>query len=257
MAIAAQRAGHSAVGVLGRSNVTEAAIRLACPVLKWGEVLPASDLVVVSVRDDAIAQVARDTRLPNGGIVVHMSGMTSVSALAPLAKTGVSIGAFHPLQTLPDPERGANSLAGAWIAVTAEDAGVAEWLAKFAESLGARPFPLEDEQKPLYHAAAASASNYVVTVLALAFDLFERAGTDPAVARPLVEAIIDNVFEVGPKAALTGPIAREDIGTVLAQRAALAELDPKTERRFVLLGRMTAELAGTAEAMAGPLGDGA
>lgn len=255
VALAAQAARHTALGVLGRGDVQAAANRLRCPALRWDEPLPPADLVMVAVRDDAIGEVARKLRPPTRGIAMHLSGMASVSALAPLAAEGASIAAFHPLQTLPDPDRGAGALTGAFVAITTTDADVSGWLSDFADSLGARPFALADEQKPLYHAAAAASSNYVVTVLALAFELFRGAGVDPQAARPLVEAVVENVFDVGPAAALTGPIARGDVGTVAAQRSALATLGEDPARRFLTLARLTAELAGTTEVMAAAFED--
>ena len=41
-----------------------------------------------------------------------------------------------------------------------------------------RPFPLADDAKPLYHAATAFASNYLVTLTAVAVSLMERAGIE-------------------------------------------------------------------------------
>ncbi len=258
MALAAQRAGHTPVGVLGRAGGPAAAARLSCPALEWNAALPPADLVIVAVSDDAIAQVVARLVPPESGIVVHLSGLASIEVLAPLATAGAGYGALHPLQTLPDPERGAAALVGAAVAVTAATDEATGILTAFSRSLGAEPFRISDDQKPLYHAAAAAASNYLTTVLALAHELFVEAGVDPVVSRPLVSAVVGNVFEVGPQAALTGPIARGDIGTVRAlQRAAVAAVSPHLEEAFVVLGRMTAELAGTASVMAGPLEGGA
>lgn len=256
VALAALQAGHVPVGVLGRETARAAADRLDCPVLAWEDPLPPRDLTIVAVRDDAIAGVAASITPPRGGLVFHLSGLTTVDVLRPLASAGAALGAFHPLQTLPDPQRGAAALAGCHVAISASSEEAFAGLAAFAQSLDATPFRLADSQKPLYHAAAAASSNYLVTVLALAFELFSAAGVDPGVARPLVDSVVNNVFDSGPRAALTGPIARGDVGTVAAQRAAVAKLSAELEEAFVTLGRLTAEVAGTSSSMASPLGGG-
>ena len=99
-------------------------------------------------------------------------------------------------------------LDGAWGAVTAESdeaRAVATWL---AEMLGLRPFALDDERRALYHAGAAIASNYLVTLRRAAGSLLETAGAPPEALDPLMRRTIENGFE------LTGPIQRGDWATV-------------------------------------------
>lgn len=240
MARASQAAGHRLVGTLSRSESTDPG-----PALSWDEPLPECDLVIVAVTDAAIGEVA--ARLapvwrPETP-VVHLSGFTSLSELDPLAATGAAVGSFHPLQTLPDPERGAAALRGAFVAVTAPP-DLSETLGSLARSLGLRPFALADEAKPLYHAAAAAAANYVVEALAVAQDLLAAADVDWQVVEPLTRAVVDNVFAMGPSAALTGPIARGDLGTVAGQQAAADSVSVTLGDQFRHLSRATARRVG-------------
>lgn len=252
LAIAATRAGHSVIGFLARDegSVSVASL-LDVAFLSWNEPLPPAELLVIAVRDDAIAEVAERVAPMAGAVhgAVHLSGLTSVAALEPLAAAGLDVGGFHPLQTLPDPMRGADALAGAHVGVTAGPE-LSLVLEQLAINLGLRTFSLDDELRAVYHAAAAVAANYVVATLDLARRLFEDAGVDFGVARPLVEAIVANVFEITPSRALTGPIARGDTGTVQAQMDAIREVDPELAGAFMALGRLTADLAGTEDAMA-------
>lgn len=240
LARAAREAGHRLVGVLSRRGSDIG------PVLDWDEPLPGCDLVLMAVSDGAIPEVAR--RLvpvwPSETPAVHLSGFVSVGALEPLAEAGAAVGSFHPLQTLPDPERGAAALAGAWAAVTAADPDLSALLEDFAASLGMRPFRLEDDAKPAYHAAAAAAANYVVEALAVASDLVEAAGVDAVVMEPLTRRVVENVFEVGADAALTGPIARGDLATVAGQQQAADQISAGLGAQFRLLARATAIRAG-------------
>lgn len=239
LARAATAAGHRVIGVLSRRPQHE------FPALDWDEPLPGCDLAIVAVSDGAIRDVAErlGPRWNPGIPAVHVSGFASVDALEAIAATGALVGSFHPLQTLPDPERGAAALPGAWAAITASDP-LAGLLETFAESLGMRPFSLADSAKPLYHAAAAAAANYVVESLGVAADLLEAAGVDMRVVEPLTRRVVENVFDVGPAAALTGPIARGDLDTVKGQMRAADSVSPEVGEQFRLLARATALRAG-------------
>jgi predicted short-subunit dehydrogenase-like oxidoreductase (DUF2520 family) len=184
---------------------------------------------------------------------VHLSGSTSIAVLEPLRAIG-PIGSFHPLQTLPDAEAGSARLEGAWVGVTSDDDLLSDDLFRLARSIGARPFELPDGAKALYHAAAAAAANYPLAALAMAQRLFEEAGVPFQAAGPLVRAVVENAFTLGPEAALTGPIARGDVGTVERHREAVRRAAPGLVEDFLALGRALARVAGTEDAFEDVLG---
>ncbi len=214
--------------------------------LGLGEQMSPADVVVIAVRDEAIAEVAALLApvFPVPAAAVHLSGLTGLDALDPLAEAGAAIGSFHPLQTLPAADAGASALAGAAVAVTTRDDDLRRRLHDLAASIGADPFDLEATQKPLYHAAASAASNLPVAVLAMAADLFEAAGVPFEAARPLVEASISNVLDMGPRVALTGPVARGDVETVRAQLEAVSATAPEWLATYRQLVAALAALSG-------------
>ncbi len=235
--------GHQTVGVLSRSPESGYG-----PVLDWDRDLPEADLVLIAVSDDSIADVA-DRVAPHSRsirVAAHLSGFTPVSSLRPFSDVGVAIGGFHPLQTLPDPVRGASALAGAFVGIGGEPAARVV-LEDFARSLGMRHFPLEEASRPLYHAAAAAASNFVVTALETAGDLMKAAGVDPSVARPLVEQAVDNVYQSPDLSVLTGPIARGDRSTVSGQLRAAGQVSVDVGDQYRLMAEATAIRAGRRE----------
>lgn len=250
LALAITRAGHEIVAVVGRT--AESAARGAALVdarpLTPVEVLPESDLALIATRDAAIGAVAAALVPVAGavGSVAHVSGLTPVARLRPLADAGHRIGSFHPLQTLPSPEAGAARLPGAWIAVTAEEP-LRSQLFDLAGSIGAFPFVLEDAAKPLYHAAAAAAANFPLVALTMAADLFSGSGVPWEAARPLVEAVIANTFELGPRASLTGPVARGDTATVRKQLEAVGAAAPEWSVTFARFVESLAGLVGRTE----------
>ena len=99
---------------------------------------------------------------------------------------------------------GAVRLHGCWIGITSPDGDLAATLAGIARSIGAQPFPLDDDAKAVYHAGAAAGANLPLASLAMASDLFAAAGVPFEAVRPLVEAVVANGFDLGPQEALTG-----------------------------------------------------
>jgi predicted short-subunit dehydrogenase-like oxidoreductase (DUF2520 family) len=243
-------AGHQIAGVVGRTaeSASAGAAMVGAPPLTLEESLPAAKLMVIATRDGAIAPVANALAGKELDVdsAVHVSGLTSVAALDRLAELGIDTGSFHPLQTLPNPESGAARLAGAHIAITA-DPPLRNELEQLAVDIGATPFLLEDQAKPLYHAAAAAAANFPLAALAMAQDLFAEAGVPWEAARPLVEAVIANAFDLGPRAALTGPVARGDVATVAAQLEAVRAQHPDWQIGFARFVELLTRLTGRAE----------
>ncbi len=188
------------------------------------------DLVLLCVPDRVIAELAGE--IAPGPWVAHVSGATPLAALDPHSRRfGV-----HPLQTFTL-RRGAEQLDGAWAAVSAEndDARIAAtWL---AETLGLRPFPLRDENRAVYHAGAAIASNYLVTLRHAAGALLEAAGAPPEALDPLMARTIENDFE------LTGPIERGDWETVERHIAAIQAECPELEALYRVLTDATVAFA--------------
>ena len=217
------------VNVIGSGRVGSAvSARLAERGLSLDASTP--DLVLLCVPDRVIAEVA--AAIVPGPWVAHVSGATPLAALAPHDMRF----SVHPLQTFTL-RRGPEQLDGAWAAVTAEsdEAQVtATWL---AEMLGLRPFPLLDENRAAYHAGAAIASNYLVTLRHAAGVLFEAAGTPPAALDPLMARTIENDFE------LTGPIERGDWETVDRHLEAIQAECPELEALYRVLADATVAFA--------------
>jgi predicted short-subunit dehydrogenase-like oxidoreductase (DUF2520 family) len=214
------------VQVIGTGRVGSAvAARLAQRGVELRE--DGAELVLLCVPDTAIADTA--ARIEPGPWVAHVSGATPLAALDPHERRF----GLHPLQTFTR-ARGAEQLDGAWAAVTAESAEARELGFELARLLGLEPFELDDAARPLYHAGAAIASNYLVTLHRVAADLLGAAGAPPEALTPLMRRTIDNGFE------LTGPIERGDRETVEAHRRAIRATRPELEPLYDVLAEATA-----------------
>jgi len=190
------------------------------------EVAADAELILLAVPDAAIPEVAAQVEV--GPWVAHVSGATSLRALDP----HVQRFCVHPLQTLSR-GRGPEQLDGAWAAVTSETDDAATRGTWLAETLGLRPFPLADADKPLYHAGAAMASNFLVTLYRAAARLLEESQAPPEALIPLMQRTIENGF------ALTGPIARGDWSTVEAHLRALEARAPDLAPLYRALAEAT------------------
>lgn len=203
-----------------------------------GEAIEPADVVLLCVPDAEIAGLAASLG-PSGGVVGHMSGATT------LAAAGTDFG-VHPLQTFIGDE-GADAFRGIGCAVAGRSPEALAVSQEIAVRLGARPFEISDDQRAGYHAAASLASNFVVTLLAASEQLASTAGLARDDARallaPLVRSTVRNWADLGPQAALTGPIARGDAVTVARQRDAVAAGAPDLLALFDALCESTGILA--------------
>ena len=220
------------VNVIGRGRVGSA---IAARLEERGVSLVERDaeLTLLCVPDTAIRDVARGQAQGQSQgqslWIAHVSGATPLSALEPHERRF----SMHPLQTFTR-ARGPEQLDGAWAAVTAETDEARARGFELAELLGLKPFELADEARPLYHAGAAIASNYLVTLHRAASELFAAAGAPPEALEPLMRRTIENGFE------LTGPIERGDWATVESHREAIRSVRPDLEPLYDVLAEATA-----------------
>jgi predicted short-subunit dehydrogenase-like oxidoreductase (DUF2520 family) len=93
------------------------------------------------------------------------------------------------------------------------------------DDLGGRRIDVDDEHRAAYHAAACIASNHLVALLGQVERVAAIAGVPLDALLELSRQSLENVASVGPRAALTGPVARGDWETVDRHRAVLEGLD--------------------------------
>jgi predicted short-subunit dehydrogenase-like oxidoreductase (DUF2520 family) len=212
------------INVIGRGRVGTA---LAARLEERGvELRDDAGLVLLCVPDRAIPEVARGIRL--GPWVAHVSGATPLAALDPHERRF----SMHPLQTFTL-ARGPEQLDGAWAAVSAETDEARALGRELAQTLGLRPFDLDDGARTLYHAGAAFASTYLVTLYRIASRLFEGAGAPPEALVPLMMRTIENGFQQ------TGPIVRGDWAVIDAHASALHDAHPELEPLYRVLAEAT------------------
>jgi predicted short-subunit dehydrogenase-like oxidoreductase (DUF2520 family) len=178
---------------------------------------------------------------------VHLSGALGLDALERL-RARHAIGSFHPLQSFPAP-RPPDSFRGITVGIDASTPTLRRRLERLAREIGASPLGVSDNQRPLYHAAAVFASNYVIAVVAEGVRLLEAIGWSRGKAErallPLVEGVVANLRKGGTVGALTGPIRRGDAETVRRHLGALDGLRNELGAGDIyrMLGQIALEVA--------------
>ncbi|HEY8472234.1 MAG TPA: Rossmann-like and DUF2520 domain-containing protein [Natronosporangium sp.] len=226
------------VGVIGAGRVGRA---LAAALTAAGHrvsVRPSSpanlDLLLLTVPDDAIAPVAAGLSLQPAQVVAHTSGAYGLSVLTPAGGRPL---ALHPAMTFTGEPTDVDRLPGISYGVTAPD-DLRPFATRLVADLGGTVEWVAEADRPRYHAALAHGANHLVTLVNEATDLLREAGVrEPAeLLAPLLRAALDNALREGD-AALTGPVARGDAGTIAKH---LAVLKPAQAAAYRALARRTA-----------------
>jgi len=192
------------------------------------------DLVIITVNDPAIARVASLIEPSPTTVVAHVAGSLGLDVLGdhPLRA------AFHPLVSVPDVEHGRDRLLDeAWFALAASDDRSMAMVISLVASLGGHSFVIADENRASYHAAAAVVSNHLVALLAQGQRIAQQSGAPFEAFLQLIRSTLDNVEEVGPAAALTGPVARGDWATVDRHREAIDPSERELYDALVIASR--------------------
>jgi len=206
-------------------------------------------IVLIATPDREIVPVARELargRLPwTGRIVAHTSGALSSAALDPLKNRGASVASVHPLASVAA-ARADVELRGTPFAIEGAP-GAVRVLRRLVADIGGHPVTIPREAKALYHLIACSLSNDLVAYLACGFAGAKGLGIGPRQAArlylPLIRGTVDNVSNLGPVKALTGPISRGDVATLRLHSEALRTLPADVRRVHRILALRSTSLA--------------
>ena len=229
---------HSAVRFIGSGRAVGALSELR-----------GADAIMLAVGDDQIEPVCAALAVQcalDGVLVFHCSGAQSSGILRAAAYKGALTASVHPIRSFADPDSVARDFGGTWCGLEG-DARALALIEPALAAIGARAVAIDAAAKTVYHAASVFASNYLVTVMDAALRAYQAAGIAEPVARelaaPLAAQTLANVMRLGPRAALSGPIARGDVDTVARQQRALDDWDAPTGLLYRALADATLSLA--------------
>ena len=204
---------------------------------------PAADVVLLSVPDRALEQVALHwaNRLAKPALVIHAAGALELAPLQSLRDAGHRVGSLHPLAAIPTAR---TDLRGAFAAIQAAPRDRA-LLRRLARDAGMRAFTSSVRNRARYHLGAVFAANGQPVLLEVAVAELRRAGIAETEARAALATLAHTAIAAwsrhGGPAGLTGPVARGDAATV---RRHLEALSGRSARELYLaLSRAALELA--------------
>ena len=247
-----RQAGYRIVAVASRSkaSLTQGIVYTGGkPYLNFSAAALAANCIIITTSDDAIAHVCNKIS-SEGGIrpgtkVIHMSGAGGLDLLESAQDAGAHVACIHPLQSFADVESAIRNIPGSTFGITSADE-IKEWSVQMVRDLGGVPFFISDADKPLYHAAACIASNYLTTLIHMVEEIYQSLGLsrEDAIRAiwPLVMGTIGNIESKGTVQALTGPVARGDAGTIRKHAEALRQKLPDLLQAYSALGILTADL---------------
>jgi predicted short-subunit dehydrogenase-like oxidoreductase (DUF2520 family) len=181
-----------------------------------------ADIYLIATPDDKIEfasrQLAEKAPPKSGSLVFHCSAFYPAELLYAVKSLGCYTASLHPLFGFSNPQNDVKAFAGTYCSFEGDNEAF-DTLMPLIKNIGGEIFLLKKESKPLYHVGSVFASNYLVTLSALAKECYEKAGLSSSMAKMLVHMLMTqslNRIKIADsiKKALTGPIQRGDFTTV-------------------------------------------
>lgn len=247
-----KKAGYKVIAIADQSP---AALKRALPYTggkafrKPREAVQGSDCILITTPDDAIPSACHEIALCpaiKGKFVFHMSGAGGLDLLESAKKSGSFTASIHPLQSFSSIDQAIKNIPGSYFGITADKRAQLP-AKKIIRDLGGIPLFISSEQKPLYHAAACFASNYLVSLMNVVESIYQAIGLNEKDAKkaylPLVYGSLKNIEKSGSISSLTGPIARGDFGTIKKHISAINKNLPQYSSLYSSLGLITVKVA--------------
>ncbi|OVE79177.1 hypothetical protein BVY01_03280 [bacterium I07] len=204
-------------------------------------------ILFLAVPDDSLGTLSEELSgspfLSSELVAAHCSGLFSSDVIGALRNRLLNVCSFHPCCSITDGFEG--DLKDIYIAIEGDEAGCKR-LESVALLLNSKPFRIRKKDKIKYHAACVLASNYLVSLMDLAENVFPADISNTCnrqqILYPLVLGTLKNIQERGTVEALTGPISRGDFHTVKHHIESLRK-HPDILSAYVVLGQHTLKLA--------------
>jgi predicted short-subunit dehydrogenase-like oxidoreductase (DUF2520 family) len=204
-----------------------------------------SDTIFLTVPDGMIDQVWEQLkRLPiEGKIISHFSGSLSSAVFSDSSAYHAYGYSIHPLFAINDKYHSYKELSKSVITIEGHEKYLNE-LSLLFEGLGNKVSVIRAEDKVRYHAAATMVSNLYVGLVSMGENILVDCGFSPEAAHqaliPLIQGNTENIVSYGTREALTGPVERNDSGTI---RNHLQVLKPQEKEVYQVLSKLVLEIA--------------
>jgi predicted short-subunit dehydrogenase-like oxidoreductase (DUF2520 family) len=197
----------------------------AKPISKIDQLGQNADLYIISVVDDAIADITENLQLKNRP-VVHTSGSVPMAAIGKISENH---GVFYPLQTFAkDKDVDFSDIP---ICIEASNKELESRLMNLAGEISTDVRLINSEQRLVIHIAAVFASNFTNFMYLMGEDLLQDAGVSFDILLPLIRETAQKVNFNLPEASQTGPARRGDV-KVMEKHLKMLESHPEKKEVY-------------------------
>lgn len=228
LAAAFKNAGHRLVQVYSPNlyNASLLAYHVGAAAIDNPERIdPETDLFVISVKDDAVDQIAEQLAKYQK-LIVHTSGSVS---LQELLKHTSQAGVFYPLQTFSKTKE-----VDFWsvpLCIEGGDEAITRRLTELAHTISNQVYQVDSAQRKILHLAAVFACNFPNFLYHVAQNILAQHQLDFNMLRPLITETAAKVQQQLPDQVQTGPAIRGD-ETTMAAHMQLLEGRPELQQLY-------------------------
>lgn len=207
--------------------------------------IEASDTLMIATSDSQISHVwdCIDKQTISNKIICHFSGSLSSDVFSGIEQTGAFPGSIHPMYTFSDRFHSYTKLNHCSFTLEGHNTFLFV-MGNFLKDCGNKIHTIHKSQKNTYHASASMASNHLLGLYNLCLALMERSGFSRQDSYEIIGSLmiqtLSSAMENGVTNTLTGPIERNDLGTINGH---INILNNREQLLYSQLGLLVTEIA--------------
>jgi predicted short-subunit dehydrogenase-like oxidoreductase (DUF2520 family) len=233
LSAAFKNAGHRIVQVYSRNmhNAALLAYHVGAEAIDSPrDVIAGTDLFVLAIKDDAIAEFVPYLSSFNK-LIVHTSGAVELQQLLNFTNNA---GVFYPLQTFSKTKE--VNFRDVPLCIEGADEAITKTLEGLARDVSNNVYRVNSAQRKVLHLAAVFACNFTNHLYSIGEQLLAGSGMSFDMLRPLIAETADKVKEHHPANVQTGPAIRNDDLTMKAHLQMLNQ-QPNLQEIYKLLSQ--------------------
>lgn len=210
-----------------------------------GELAAQSEILFITTPDDTIKEVWKRIKKESiqNKIICHFSGSLSSAVFSNRKETGAFACSIHPMYAFSSKTTSYKQLNQVIFTMEGDPEALSAIKPLF-EKAGNKVCVIDSDKKGRYHAAASMVSNMMIGLYQMGLTMLTDCGFSSEDAAeliaPLVRGNMESLLVSSPEQALTGPIERGDVETVVRHLSLLSEEEKDV---YVRLGQVLVEIA--------------
>lgn len=175
------------------------------PIDKISQMDVTSDLYLIAIKDDAIADFSQQFPFKDQ-LVVHTSGSISMEVFKENGFTNYGI--FYPLQTFSKDKK--IHLDEVPFCIEGSNEKIEADLIHLAKNISSKVYAIDSEERKKIHLAAVFACNFTNYMYTISEDILKKNRIDFDILKPLIQETAKKILKNTPQEMQTGPAVRKD-----------------------------------------------